>query len=567
MYLVLLLSILSSLAWAHQSSLNPDGNELFWSNPVVPMVIQTNTSDLSPSTVSSVILASMNQWNVSTSTARINSVSSSHNEIKFSSSFPYGNAVIGVTELSYNTAGAIQKATIVLNDYYKFHGSPGIYPPREVFLGDVVSHELGHVFGLSHSEVLDATMFYSSFSGQSTLSLDDQTGVRQKYDSGFGKISGVVKGGNSIGVLGVHVQAISRKSGKATAVVSDENGNFELGGLNLEDTYYLYTSPIKNPDSLPGYFANVQDRFCPASYVGSFFSKCGRDQEGKPQGISLTANIPEVDLGAVTINCGLKANEEYNLQKLQTTPGPVTIFEFDSDKPEKVEQAFVGWFRNPSSTAFSVSDILNADFTQLAGSGSQYLKFSLVSFPFGTQLEYEIDVKSPAVNYVTGKQTLAYSTVTDTYSTDFETFVPLSSIASNNLFTINVRAKKLGTTYTSMTFPSPDTFSSGTYLPYLVVVSLWEEQLGVKVPVVHTEANLSDNAACLEAPFTYAVSKTKEIGDGSAASTDQVAAAAGCGTIEPPKSGPGSTLGIMALGFLLSLMATSLRNTRKKFLS
>lgn len=567
MHLVFLLTILSGLAWGHQSTLTPDGNELFWANPVVPMVIQTNTSDLSPATVTSVIQASMNQWNVSSNAARINSVGSSNNEIKFSSSFPYGNAVIGVTELSYNTAGAIQKATIVLNDYYRFHGTPGIYAPREVFLGDVVSHELGHVFGLSHSEVLDATMFYSSFSGQSTLSLDDQTAVRQKYDSGFGKISGVVKGGNNIGVLGVHIQAISRKTGKSTAVVSDENGVFELGGLNLEDTYYLYTSPVKNPDSLPGYFANVQDEFCPASYVGSFFSKCGRDQEGKPQGISITGSIPEVDIGIVTINCGLKANESYNVQKLQSTPGPVTIFEYDPSKPEKVEQAFVGWFRNPSSTAFSVSDILKADFTQLSGNGSLYLKFSVVSFPFGTQLEYEIDVKNNIMSYVSAQRSLVYSNVTDTYSTDFETFVPVSTIAANNMFEIDVRSRKLGTSYTSSTFPSADTFSSGTYLPYLVIVSLWEDQAGVKVPVVYSEANLSDNAACLEAPFTYAVSKTRTAGDDAGVSSDQVAAATGCGTIEPPKSGPGSSMGIMTLGFLLSLMATSLRKTRKKFLS
>jgi hypothetical protein len=567
MYLVFLLTILSGLTWAHQSTLTPDGNELFWSNPVVPMVIQTNTSDLSAATVTSVIQASINQWNGSSNAARINSVGSSNNEIKFSSSFPYGNAVIGVTELSYNTAGAIQKATIVLNDYYKFHGTPGVYAPREVFLGDVVSHELGHVFGLSHSEVLDATMFYSSFSGQSTIAFDDQSAIRQKYDSDFGKISGVVKGGNSIGVLGVHVQAISRKTGKASAVVTDENGIFELGGLNLEDTYYLYTSPIKNPDSLPGYFANAQDKFCPASYVGSFFSKCGHDQQGKPQGISLTGTIPEVDIGTVTINCGLKSNGDYTLQKLETTPGAVTIFEYDSLKPEKVEQAFVGWFRNPSSTSFSASDILKADFTELSGNGSLYLKFSLVSYPLGSQLEYEIDVKNNIMSYVSSQRSLAYSSVTDTYSTDFEAFVPVSSIASNNMFEIKVRSKKLGTSYTSLTFPSADTFSSSTFLPYLVVVSLWEEQAGVKVPVVHSEANLSDNAACLEAPFTYAVSKTRAIGDDASASTDQVAAAAGCGTIEPPKSGPGSNLGIMTLGFLLSLMATSLRKTRKKFLS
>jgi hypothetical protein len=171
------------------------------------------------------------------------------------------------------------------------------------------------------------------------------------------------------------------------------------------------------------------------------------------------------------------------------------------------------------------------------------------------------------MSYISAQRSLVYSTVTDTYNTDFETFVPVSNIAANNMFEINIRSKKLGTSYTSSTFPSAETFSSSTYLPYLVIVSLWEDQTGVKVPVVYTEADLSDNASCLEAPFTYAVSKTKPTGDDARATNDQIAAATGCGTIEPPKSGPGSSLGIMSLGFFLSLMVTSLGKTRKNFLS
>jgi hypothetical protein len=505
----------------------------------------------------------MSQWNLSSS-ASITPVSSSSNEIKFVSNFPYGSAVVGATELSYNSSGRFQKATIILNDDYEFYGSPGRYGYKEIFLGDVVTHELGHVFGMSHSEVLDASMFYSSFSGQSTVAYDDQTGVRQKYDSGHGKITGLVKGGRSIGVLGVHVQAISRSTGKATAAVSDENGYFELGGLNLEDTYYLYTAPIKNSASLPGYFANVQDKFCPAAYSGSFFSKCGHDNEGKPQGISLTQSAPQVDVGTVTINCGLKANEDFNAQKLKTSFSPITIFNYDISST-KVEQAYVGWFRNPpaSTAPFSSPDIFKTDFTALNDS-SLFVKFSLISFPLGTQLEYEVDISNAAGTIVSEVETLAPLPTTDTYNTDYEIFLPISSIAANNLFEFKVRAKRLGSTYAAMTFPSYDVFSSSSFLPYLIVVSLWE---GVNAPVVISEANLSDNEACLDAPYTYAVKQAKEIDDNVSASEAGAVAATGCGTIGPPKNGPGSSLGLMTLGFLLTLLASTLTKSRKKFLS
>jgi hypothetical protein len=507
----------------------------------------------------------MNQWNMS-SVAKVNSVSASHNEIKFVSNSPFGPAVLGVTEVSYNSQGAIQKATILLNDDYQFRSTPGIYPGMQVFLGDVVTHELGHLFGLSHSEVLDSSMFYASYSGQSTVSFDDQTGIRHKYDSSFGKISGSVRGGGNIGVLGAHVQAISRKTGKASAVVTDENGEFELGGLDIEDTYYLYTSPVKKLDSLPGNFSNVQDRFCPASYVGSFFSKCGSEFNGKPQGISITSDVPQVDVGIITINCNLKTDVDYNSQKLNSTFAPMRIFSFDPGRIEKVEQAFVGWFRSPSVTTWSDPDRFEIDYSSLT-TNNLFVKISLVSFPLGTQLEYQIDIKNNIQHFALGENSLEYSSLTNTYNPDYEIFVPISTDGANNIFEIGISSRKLGSSYLASTFPAFATFSSATDLPYLLITSLWQNQGGVMTPIVNSEPILSDNAACLDAPFTYAVTKTKDLSGNSPLTNDQMAAAAGCATIGPPGSGPGTSLPLLTLGFILSLMASSLFKSRKNFLS
>ena len=566
MHFIWLLSLLSCSVWAHQSSLTPDGKEIFWAIPDVPLAIHSNTSDLTNTQVRNIIHNSMNEWNLSSS-AKVSPASASNNEIKFVSNFPYGRAVIGVTEVSYNNAGAISKANILLNDDYRFHSQPGIYSSMEVFLGDVVTHELGHLFGLSHSEVLDASMFYSSFSGQSSLGYDDKTGIRKKYDRSFGRITGTIRGGNHIGVLGTHVQAISRKTGKASAVISDENGNFELGGLDTEDTYYLYTSPIKNTNSLPGYFANVQTKFCPASYVGSFFSRCGGDERGKPQGISLTENRPEVDVGVVTINCDLKTDLKYNTQKLKSTFSPITIFTYEPHN-EKVEQAFVGWFQNPSSNAWSVADKLRVDFSQLQGSGLE-VKFSIVSFPLGTQLEYRVGLKNSVYEYFNNQDTLKLSPLNRTYDADFEYTVPLSLNGANNIFEISISSRRLGSSYLAATFPSFETFTSSKHLPYLLIVSLSENISGISSPVVNTESFLSDNSSCLDAPYTHAVTKNKEASTGSALVNEQsmAGAAASCGTIDPPGSGPGSSLPLMTLGFILALLASSALKSHKKFLS
>ena len=550
---------------AHQASLTPSGKELYWHNRNVPLQITSNTTDMNSTMTKTIIRNSMAQWNAS-SVAKVNEVTSSLNEIKFIGNYPYGSAVLGMTEISYNSSGSIQKAVITLNDDYLFRDSPGLYPSGQVFLGDVVTHEIGHLFGLSHSEVLNAAMFYSSFSGQSEVSLDDRSGIRQKYDTSFGKIIGKVQGGNHIGVLGVHVQAVSLRSGETSAAITDENGEFVLGGLDFDDTYYLYTSPIKNPDSLPGYFSNVQTEFCPASYKGSFFSSCGRENDGKPQGIPITAATSVVDVGVISINCGLRSDEDYTYQKLQSTFAPVTIFDYQENS--KNEQAFVGWFRKSIDSSWSSPDILRVDLTDYPVlATNKYLKISLVSYPFGTQMQYEMKVKKGGVNYPGASRYMSYSGVTETYNPDFEAFIPLDLNTNLNEFEIRISAKKLENFYLAQMFPSVETFTSSEHLPYLIVSSLWEYRDGDFHPLISSEVLLSDNSACLDAPFTYAVSKTSESSQ-SGVTTDQAPLAAGCGTINPPQGGSGGgALPLLLIGFLLTLLPNVLINSGKKFLS
>ncbi|MCM2349557.1 MAG: matrixin family metalloprotease [Bacteriovoracaceae bacterium] len=566
MYLGLFLFLFSTLSWANQTSLTPAGDELYWSNPTVPMVIQTNTSDLSSTQIKNIIQDSMNEWNASSS-ATINSVNSSINQIKFVSNYPYGSAVLGVTELTYNSAGAIQSAVISLNDDYLFQATPGLYPTGQVFLGDVVTHEIGHLFGLSHSEVLDSSMFYSSFSGQSTVAFDDRSGIRKKYDTEYGRISGFVKGGNNVGVLGAHVQAISRKTGQASGAISDDTGYFSLDGLDLEDTYYLYTSPIKNPNSLPGYFSNVQDEFCPAAYVGSFFTACGSEFDGKPHGVNLSHYQPSVDVGTVTINCSLRSDKEYSLRKLQSTFTALNIYDF-ADEP-KYEKSFVGWFRKPTSSVWSNSDVFSIDlsaFNELSGS-SKYLKLALVSYPLGSQLEYEMSVKMNGTTVSNAFRGLSYFSDTETYQTDFSSEVPLSSVNTSNTFEVSIRSRLLTGSYIAQTFPSFGEFSSDQYLPYLFVASLWEMTPQGLSPLLDSGAVLSDNASCLDAPFTYPVNKARTISDSTASAAAAGATGAACGTIDPPNDGPGNSLPLMALGFILVLFSSSLLKFNKKFLS
>src|SRR5690606_10586428 len=98
-----------------------------------------------------------------------------------------------------------------------------------------------------------------------------------------------------------------------------------------------------------------------------------------------------------------------------------------------------------------------------------------------------------------------------TYKTDFHSFVQFEAVPDRNNFEIRVRSRRLGTSDLNATFPDYASFTSNTYLPYLLITSLRDASSGQQVQVISPEPILSDNASCLDAPFTYAVKKAVEI--------------------------------------------------------
>lgn len=551
----LLFLFIAQLALAHQSSITTSQKEIRWNYVNVPIKVINNSSF---STAGTLIDQSLAEWNAA-SGFQISKVSSSLNSIKFSSDPTiFGSAVVGVTELNYNKSGVINNATIYLNEQQVSETRN----TGKAYLKDVVTHELGHFVGLGHSEVLNSSMFYLNYPGQADVAADDKAGIRSKYDSGYGKIYGYVKGGSHIGVLGVHVQAISRKSGQITSAISDDNGYFALTGLDLNDTYYLYTSPLRNLNALSSLYANVQNEFCPSSYIGSFFSACGRENDGLPQGISLSSSRKTVDIGVVSINCNMRAQEDYTYEKLQTVFSPLTIFNFGDE--QRYEKSFVGFFHKSqlSTTSWTEADQLQIDLKDLDPT-NKTLRIRLVSQPLGNSIEYSLSVYRNGAFLGTHVKTLV--SPENIWKLDLEVATNLSSTASDNVYELEVRAKKLTDFQAYMSIPDLARFGTDQSLPYLLNLSL--EDSGSAI--INTAAILSDNSSCLDAPFTYAVKKTSAFTE-ETNNTQKAATAAACGTIEPP-SGPGPGTGafmlLIGFGFFLTQLASSLVKRGKNFLS
>ena len=553
---------------AHQNSLTATQKEIRWNYTNVPVRIVNNSTTLPSS--GNLIESAIAEWNAASNFQMYKSTSGS-NQIKFSNDFSlYGSSVIGLTELSYSTTGSITSATILLNEQnYRFTSTPGMPNGNQIYLKDVITHELGHFAGLAHSEVLDSTMFYSNFPGQSELAADDIAGIKNKYNSGHGQIVGSVKGGAHIGVLGVHVQAISRKTGEAIGGISDENGDFVIGGLDLNDTYYLYTSPLKNLEALPGYFSSMQTAFCPGSYVGSFFSACGRENDGLPSGINLTTLAPSVNVGEISINCTTRTQENYNLEKIGENFSALSIFNYADE--QRWEKSYVGYFHmtDLSTSLFSAADKLTIDLSGLEQPNGKKLKIRLISQPLGHALEYAMDISQNGLLLSGSPFGKTLNSPEGTFQLDLAPSFALSSTSSQNIFEIGIQAKKLSSLSTSYSIPDFSRFASQVNLPYLLILSL-ESSGG---PLLDSGSVLSDNSSCLDAPFTYSVEKSEVASDKttSASSSQDAAVAAACSTVGhnsgPPGPGSGPFITLVTLGFMLTWLGSRIVKRGKNFLS
>ena len=104
--------------------------------------------------------------------------------------WPHDPGFAGVTLVTYDTAtGAILDADVFLNGVdYAFEVDPT--SPDTYDVGNVLTHELGHLFGLGHSELLDATMYAVSRPGEiakRSLDADDAAGFAALYEGAPGE--------------------------------------------------------------------------------------------------------------------------------------------------------------------------------------------------------------------------------------------------------------------------------------------------------------------------------------------------------------------------------------------
>ncbi len=161
------------------------------------------------------------------------------------------------TRIFFNGKGQITEGDIVLNPYQLFSDddTTGTFD-----LESVLTHEIGHLLGLGHSDIAGATMhghhamngIYSlPVSGFRTLAQDDIAGARALYgyvedEKCCGSISGKLLFGKEKVIRDLQIWLEAADSGRIiTGTLSDQLGGWKIEGIPAGN-YSVYAQNVPN---------------------------------------------------------------------------------------------------------------------------------------------------------------------------------------------------------------------------------------------------------------------------------------------------------------------------------
>lgn len=546
----------------------------------------TFSDSASQTAIKNIMSDSISQWDdmglLDVSHVLVNSTSRGRNDIYFDKTgILTGTNVLGVTQVVYeNRTGHIVEADIILNDSIGLK----VYENESFYLGNVLTHEIGHALGFGHSEVGSATMFYLATNGQFTVSSDEVAGAHTLYRnlSSAPALTGQVVGGDSLAPLfGVHVLVVDQGSGAVEATtITDENGNFLIRGLDTSKDYSIMTAPIRNPSVLPSYYFDIRNDYCVGrqDIQKSFWQGCGASDEGHPVKVNIDPG-ETLNVGRISVRCNIDTPVAYSLNRESG---------YNLDLSD-YSNAFVGYL-TLNDIKLSKTDIINIDLSTevmpTVESGEQlYLEVSLSSQELYSMLKLQTKVVfsnySEATFGATDVLTSDYTPKSDyTFRLGLQ-----SGLSDDNNFEFQVTGKNFETiTYGSSVltgyinssnvssnlsdfFPDYSNLkeSSFFYLFNARIVKRLTDGSYQNLSYVNESFEKYDNGYCADAPLSYrsfpnVIDSASQEGESTIVQEENGLASAlgGCGTIGPPGNGPTGGMMMFTLSMLLGLALSAL---------
>ncbi len=577
---LLILCLFSLPIKAYVFTKTSTGDTIRWQSGVtnIPLRYYANsTNSFLNSNFLTIFNFSISEWNQSSPLRVINSgqatpsYSNGSNDVYFdnNSQIFSGTGVAAITEVVYEqSSGKIIEADIIINDKISISSTAS----SQQYLGNILTHEIGHLLGLGHSQVHRASMFYKLFKGQYSPEEDDFKGIHNLYSSSkIGTIKGRAIGSlKLIGLFGVHVNLISAKTGKVVSgVYTDESGNFEVSGLDLDDQYYLYLEPTKNIPVMPPHLKSVRADFCNsrARFRGNFYNSCFSSEEGYPVGIALDSTQHTRDVGDISISCDLKVSSDYFLRK----GGDELEVELVGSKGD-IGNALVGFFSkaelNQTEDMDSLSDHFRLDLSsENMSTPNSFLEIKILSQSLYSDVKVDLNIEysDGEVETVTSgsNESNFLKTEDGTPSLEIIHRIPLiQGMDLRNNFKVSVRPSLINYNdwmgYSQEDF-FPDWDNYGDDLNFYFMMINVVKKVGDDYEVISQKdyGILTDNKSCPDAPLSYSVPSniSRSLSNISARikQEDQGPLPVACGSIGGPPSSKGPLTSLL-VGLFLSVI-------------
>jgi hypothetical protein len=306
-----------------------------WASTTVSYYINPANADVTADAAEASIVAGASAWAMQSNAAitlqyagRTTSTSVANdrqNTIFFRSDV--GPGVIAETYAWYNSNGRMTDADVVLYDggFHFFAGDSGC--SGGMYIQDVATHEFGHVLGLAHSPLTDATMYYAigyCSMAPRTLSADDLAGIETLYP---GSATTTTTTANTAPAVTIAAPANGANAPQGTAMTfSGSASDAEDGNLTSR---VVWTSSLDGQIGVGGSFTYAPS--AGSHVITATVTDSGGMTASTAVSISVTSSGGVVS-GPVLTATGskLKAREQANLSWSGLSAATVDVFRNNS---------------------------------------------------------------------------------------------------------------------------------------------------------------------------------------------------------------------------------------------
>ncbi len=282
--------------------------------------------------------------------------------------------IVGHTQTWFNAkTGAMIETDVMLNDvHYQLTDDPNDtssnHPTlKRVHLNNVITHELGHVIGLSHSNSINASMLYLEFYEQFKLGCDDFAGAKHlypHYKSETGSLQGVIVNSSNQPAAGVVVTVFSSLRGVPIASVhTDQTGKFLFAALEPGPYTLMVDEYVGTSSSVPRILKPGETRICMNQHFPKNFVTEGDSRTLKKFQIQQKL---VTDIGQFQIRCDSISNSDEFFQK---QPSDTFVDRLDSGMEKDYTFQANGPFRVTAISHLMLSPI-KVDLSILDSNGS-----------------------------------------------------------------------------------------------------------------------------------------------------------------------------------------------------